>query len=312
MSADAMREAWTARRSSPLAPFMSFTDQGLVLGAGTMLAKRRPDHGLALDGEEERLLALLAVGYGRPVSPKVIGNLQRAARDWANGERCLALVHLARTGLPQLAAGEAAPFRLFAAERLIEEGVCPRRLLELLDLDTSGLDLLKEGFDPDEPRIPAGNPDRGQWTDEDGVTPAAARRRPAQNPFPADKDPFFDTLYDPVHAAADRLGIDETWLLGLAAHESGWLNPHNREINDPFGVTHAGGRNVQYDSIGDAVAAWERRYGPVARGATSAEDFVQRLSTVPYNVKPEWPGLVLEGIRSVQRRLDSWKSRHGL
>ena len=57
----------------------------------------------------------------------------------------------------------------------------PRRLLELLDLDTSGLDLLKAGFNPDEPRVPAGNPDGGQWTGEGepDVVPAAARR-PAQ------------------------------------------------------------------------------------------------------------------------------------
>jgi hypothetical protein len=242
----------------------------------------------------------------------VIGNLQRAARDWANGERCLALVHLARTGLPQLAAGEAAPFRLFAAERLIEEGVCPRRLLELLDLDTSGLDLLKEGFDPDEPRIPAGKPDGGQWTgDGENAAVPAAERRPARNALPADKDPFFDTLYAPVHDVAARLGIDETWLLGLGAHESFWLDSHNRELNNPFGVTHAGGRNVQYNSIQDAVTAWERRYGPVVRGAASAEDFVQRLFSASYNTEdPKWSQKVLAVIGSVQRRLDSWKSRH--
>jgi hypothetical protein len=133
------------------------------------------------------------------------------------------------------------------------------------------------------------------------------------NAFPADKDPFFDTLYAPVHGVAGRLGINETWLLGLAAHEGGWLEkPHNRAINNPFGVTHGGGRDVQYGSMDDAVAAWGRRYGPVVQGATSAEDFVQRLRDIPYNVKPEWPGLVLDAIRSVQRRLDSWKSRHSI
>ena len=290
---------------------MIFTEQGLVLGAGTVLAKRRPCRALALDGEEERLLALLAVAYGRPISSKVIGNIKRATRDWANGERCLAQIHLARSRLPPLDTGEAAPFRLFAAERLIEEGVSPRELLELLDLDASGLDMPKAGFDPDEPRVPAGNPDGGQWTYEDGVIPAAARRRPAQNPFPADKDPFFDTLYDPVHPVAERLGIDESWLLGLGAHESFWLDAHNRELNNPFGVTHAGGRNVQYDSIQDAVAAWERRYGPVVRGATSAADFVQRLFSASYNTEdPNWSQKVLAVIGSVQRRLDSWKSRH--
>src|ERR1700693_2123475 len=127
MSADALRRGWAERvRSSPLMPFITLTEEGLILGAGTVLAKRHPDRRLALDGEEERLLALLAIAYGRPVSPSVIGNIRRATREWAAGERCLALIHLARTGLPQLYTGEAAPFRLFAAERLIDEGISPR------------------------------------------------------------------------------------------------------------------------------------------------------------------------------------------
>ncbi len=110
----------------------------------------------------------------------------------------------------------------------------------------------------------------------------------------------------PVHDVAERLGIDESWLLGLCAHESGWLDAHNRDLNNPFGVTHRGRRNVEYDSIRDAVAAWERRYGPLVREATSADDFVQRLFVVGYNTEnPKWSEGVLDGIRSVQRRLGS-------
>lgn len=174
--------------------------------------------------------------------------------------------------------------------------------------------MLKAGFNPDEPRIPAGNPGGGEWTDgeEVALVPAAARQT-AQNASPADKDPFFDTLYAPVHDLAGRLDIDETWLLGLAAHESGWLRPHNREINNPFGVTRADRRDVQYDSMNAAVDAWERRYGAVVHGATSAEDFVHRLLAAHYNVvSRDWATRVLGAIRSVQRRLDSWKSRHAL
>jgi len=116
-----------------------------------------------------------------------------------------------------------------------------------------------------------------------------------------------------VHDAAERLGIDESWLLGLAAHESGWLQPHNREINNPFGVTHAGRRDVQYDSMGAAVDAWERRYGSVVQGAISAADFVQRLLSARYNTEnPKWSEDVIDGIRSVRRRLASWKLRHGI
>ncbi len=319
ISAGALRKAWGEHaRFSPVEPVMALIERGLVLGAATVLAKRYSGGGragLALDGAEERLLALLAVAYGRAVPPSVLGNIRRAARDWGNGDRCLALIHLAHSGLPQLEEGEAAPFRLFAADRLIDAGVSPRRMLELLELDTAPLDALKAGFDPDEPRVPAGNPDGGQWTDGEEATPIipAAARDTAQSAFPADKDLFFDTLYGPVHELAQRLGIDESWLLGLAAHESGWLKPHNRAINDPFGVTHAGGPDVHYRSMDEAVAAWERRYGPVVQGATSAENFVQRLLAAHYNVvTKEWPSEMAGAIRSVQRRLGSWKSRHVL
>lgn len=297
---------------------MTFTDEGLVLGTGTILAERSgrdSSAALMLDGVEERLLALLAIAYGRAVSPKVIGNVRRAAGEWFGGNPCLAYIHLAHTGLPTLDDGEAA-FRLFAADRLIEAGAGPRRLLELCEIDAAPLDLRKAGFNPDEPRVPAGNGrEGGEWTDDGvpAVTPAAAHQGGQNNP-PADKEPFFDSLYGPVHALAQRLGIDESWLLGLAAHEGGWLEqPHNREINNPFGATHAGGRDVQYDSMEDAVAAWGRRYGPVVQGAASAADFIRQLFAAGYNKKdPNWSKGVLEGINSVQRRLDSWKSRHGL
>jgi hypothetical protein len=318
ISADALRQAWDDdARLSPVEPVMTLTEAGLVLGAGTVLAKRRSEGGrtsLAIDGAEQRLLALLTVAYGRAVTPSVIGNIRRAARERANGDHCLALIHLAHSGLTRLEEGEAAPFRLFAADRLIEAGVSPRRLLELRELDATPLDLLKAGFDPDEPRVPAGNPDGGQWTNEDNplFIPDAQRKQVPDEYRTGDPDAFFDTLYEPVHSLAQKLGIDEGWLFGLAVIESGWLDRHNRELNDPFGVTHAGRSNVQFDSMDDAVASWARHYGPVVQGATSAQDFVERLFTAKYNSNPGWPGLILGGIRSVPSHLSAWKAKRGI
>jgi len=294
---------------------MTITGEGLTLGAGTVLAaRRRYGIGLDLDRAGERLLTLLSIAYNPPISAAVIDNVRRASRAWADGDACLAHIHLARSGLPPLSEDEAAPFRLFAAARLIDQGISPRTILEYCAIDAASLDALKANFNPDEPRIPAGSgPESGEWTDDDDAAAIPARVRRTEGSFPADKDLFFDTLYAPVRAAAGRLGLDETWMLGLAAHESGWLKPHNREINNPFGVTHGGGNDVHYDSIDEAVAAWERRYGSIVQGATSAEDFVARLQTVPYNRSdPLWSNGVLGGIRSVQRRIESWKSRHGI
>jgi hypothetical protein len=100
-----------------------------------------------------------------------------------------------------------------------------------------------------------------------------------------------------------RLGIDEAWILGLGAYESGWLDPHNNKINNPFGVTHGGGNNVGYESIPQAVQAWEQHFGPVVRGATSAQDFVDRLHNAKYNsCNSDWASGVMGTIKSVQKR----------
>ncbi|HZK88584.1 MAG TPA: hypothetical protein VFC56_00400 [Stellaceae bacterium] len=319
VSASEVREAWKEHaRLRPIAPTMALTAEGLVLGAGTVLAKRADRDGeprLAIDGCEERLLALLSIAYGYAVSRAVLGSIRRAARDWSRGETCLAAIHLARSRLPPLPAGEAARFRLFASERLLDDGMAPRQILEDCEIDTAGLDMLKAGFNPAEPRVSAGSGrESGEWTsggdtgggDAELVPVAAAEYRTG------DPDKFFDTLYQQVHDLAQRLGIDENWLFGLALHESGWLDQHNRELNDPFGVTYGGGINVGYASIAGAIAYWESRFGPVVQGATSAQDFVQRLYAAGYNTHLNWPGLVLRAIGSVPSHLSTWKAKRGI
>ncbi len=51
-------------------------------------------------------------------------------------------------------------FRLFCAEKLLDAGVTPYELMD-------GLRLAK--YAPDQPRVPAGNPDGGQWTSGGGA-----------------------------------------------------------------------------------------------------------------------------------------------
>ncbi len=295
------------------------TEDGLVLGAATVLAKigrsagQDPEPAAANAGE--RILALLAVAYGQPVPSAVLGNIRRAARYWQAGDNCLASIELALTGLPALPDEEEACSRLQRAARLLARGMAPGDLLKALGIDPAA-DAVKAGFNPAEPRVLAGNAgDSGEWSDGNGMRaiPIAARKPPAGAEHKTgDPDKFFDTLYAPAHGLAQRLGIDETWILGLAAYESGWLNQHDRDLNDPFGVTHGGGRNVAYDSIAEAVAYWEKRYAHVVRGAKTSTEFVQRLWEADYNtVNKDWRTGVTATIRSVPRHLSSWKSRRG-
>jgi hypothetical protein len=140
---------------------------------------------------------------------------------------------------------------------------------------------------------------------------------------PRDFKRFFDTLDRPVSDLAKELGVSEDYILGHAAHESGYLDNHDFPLNNPFGYTKAGGRNLSFPSITAAVAAYRNDYGPQIKGATSAEDFVQRIQSklngrsVPgwhvYNTATKgYESLVLGLIRSVPARKAEWLKQKDL
>ncbi|MFZ3233955.1 MAG: hypothetical protein WA417_22400 [Stellaceae bacterium] len=153
-----------------LAPTIRISEKGLVLGA-TVLAPMCDVGGapeIAVDGVEERILALLAIVYGGSVRARVLDNIRRASRYWRKGQQTLAAIELALTGLPPLVDQEQASSRLSLGERLLAEGLSPRELINACGLDPALLDLVK-GFNPDQPRVPAGNPNGGQWTGDNAA-----------------------------------------------------------------------------------------------------------------------------------------------
>lgn len=173
---DSLRDAWRRERARRLARYHSLPalgEDGLTVGPLTVLAKRVADRwnapDLAFEDNGSRALALLAVAYWRPVSPAVIANLRRAAKAMARGDRTLAAIHVAHTGLEKIAADDNTAFRLFAAEKLLDTGVAPRELMTGLGLDPWPLDALAK-FDPGQPRD-----DHGRWT-SGGLDPQTQRR----------------------------------------------------------------------------------------------------------------------------------------
>ena len=118
---------------------MSFTEEGLVLGNGTVLVKaqrdRHPVHTVFVDGAEDRIFALLLAAYGRGVGARVLDNIRRASRYWNQGETELAAIELALSGLPPLRDVEEGSFRLFVGDKLLAEGLNPHELMELCGLD---------------------------------------------------------------------------------------------------------------------------------------------------------------------------------
>jgi hypothetical protein len=144
-----------------------------VLGAGNLLAKMGDD-GLRLEGEEERVLTLLAIAYRGDVPDAMPGTLRRVAKHWQGGDKCLAAIHLAQCGLRKL--DEEGACRLSLAAELMEAGVAPRELARELGLSPVQFDVSK--YDETQPRVTAGNGRAsGQWTsgDASGSTPIEGR-----------------------------------------------------------------------------------------------------------------------------------------
>ncbi|MGH6800482.1 MAG: hypothetical protein ACRECZ_03520, partial [Methylocella sp.] len=130
---------------------MTVTEQGLLLGEETLLAKMA-DGGLRLEGEEERILTLLAVAYRREVPAATLGSFRQASKHWRGGDKALAAIHLAQNGLGKL--DEDGAYRLSLAAELIDAGMTPRELARELGFELPA-DLIK--YVPDQPRVPAGS-----------------------------------------------------------------------------------------------------------------------------------------------------------
>lgn len=172
-----------ARGTRPSALTMTITREGLVLGTSLLAAIDGDAFGSAgpgVEGAEQRILALLSTSYGKSVGPRVLNNIRRASQYWRKGEASLAAIELALTGLPPLPDQEQASFRLLLGEKLLTEGVTPRDLMNACGFDLAPLDLVKTGFNPGQPRVPAGNPDGGQWTSGDGSGEVGGSASPAE------------------------------------------------------------------------------------------------------------------------------------
>ncbi len=134
---------------------ITLTGQGLVLGAGTLLAKL-DNEALPIEADQKRIWTLLAVAYDEKISQAVLGSLRRAAKRWQGGDKRLAAIHLAQMGLPDI--GEDAAYRLSLAAELLDGDVAPGWLAREL------------GYDENQPRVPAGSGrESGQWTSGDAA-----------------------------------------------------------------------------------------------------------------------------------------------
>jgi hypothetical protein len=163
-------------------PAMIFTPQGPMLGAGTIVVPAEGARKLqSLKGREGRVLALLSAAYGKAVAPSVLGNIERAAKSWSEGDDLVAHIHLAHTGLRALDDFPQAAHRLRMAKGALDHGATPLAILQALRLDARYINALEKRYNPEQPRVTAGHPAGGQWTRGGwGDGEEASDRAPAQ------------------------------------------------------------------------------------------------------------------------------------
>lgn len=193
---DELNKRWETTAARPIAPEMSFDGDCLVLGAQTRLAKvdkaTSNSTSPASSAETARLFALLAAAHGRPIGASSLMHIERALEKKRDGDLVLALIHLALSGAAKLRDPKEDARRLFLADALMNNGVAPSVIVKGLGFDPSPPDEALDKYSPDQPRVPAGNTDGGQWTQADSA-PAAPQIGPPPRfssaaPSPKDAD----------------------------------------------------------------------------------------------------------------------------
>jgi len=178
MLTDRLGKAWRAQReSTAIDSTMRFSDKGLVLGAGAILAPAG-ESGRDISIDELRLRALLTAADLRPPAATGLAHLRKAAECWNRGEDGLAAMHLALSGLGRLEQPEQDAHRVFLAAGLLAAGVDADAIIDAVASGAPASERLGK-FSPDQPRVAAGSGrTSGQWTTT-GSGPAVGSASPA-------------------------------------------------------------------------------------------------------------------------------------
>lgn len=172
---DALAESWQViRRREPFQITPVWTKSGLVLGAGTVLARE-------VSGSEDRIIALLSAAFDKVSESSVVGALKRAHAAWRDEKNAESVTWIAAAGLPPLMSEESARRLHFAAGLLDHGYITPLELGKICREVTRERGVAKE-FNPNQPRVPAGNADGGQWTSDASRSTAAIEAPTAAKP----------------------------------------------------------------------------------------------------------------------------------
>ncbi len=157
--------------------------------------------------------------------------------------------------------------------------------------------LLKTGYNPDQPRIPAEQAGGGEWTNGNHGNETASDAGFLEDaaaqwwPTPADKQRFVDAHLAAAQKAADRLGVPVENVLGLAALEAQWGHSRFAVEGNNFFNLHAGSsyatgsikarqsnnRVATFDSPEDSFHSFSTDMAGIVKSKQRPEDFAAAL-----------------------------------
>ena len=172
----ALERSWdTTFRHSPVARTLVVNEGGIFLGA-TRLAP-------GVRGYERHIHALVSFAAGKIAPASLVKTIEAAEADYSAGDKAMLAVRLA-LAIPTPETDEENCRKFHIAAGLMDEGfLSPRELLVLTNIGGSECEQLDK-YSLDQPRVPAGNSDGGQWTSGDSDSPAPGRDkhpRPSEN-----------------------------------------------------------------------------------------------------------------------------------
>ena len=88
----------------------------------------------------------------------------------------------------------------------------------------------------------------------------------------------FFTMLPILNTAASKLSVPSNFIVGLSSYESGWLDNHNYALNNLFGLTNAGGKNLSFPSFQASANYFVSNVGSYVQGTnTIPVDWTPRL-----------------------------------
>ncbi len=184
MLADRLDKAWsTWRGATAVDPVMRFTDQGLMFGAGTVLARAvKGGREISIGPSEPRLRALLTAAHLSRPTNAALAHLRKAADRWNEGEDAFAAMHLALSRIDRLERPEANSHRMFLADGLLKGGVGADAVIAAIEAGEPAFNRLRK-YDSNQPRVPAGSGrTSGEWTTGGGGSTDSSQSESEVNP----------------------------------------------------------------------------------------------------------------------------------